>query len=94
MVLDTKWKLPKRGSPSDADLKQMFVYNEMYSVPMSLLVYPSGRGMHDGGGQFSDRQHRCGVRFVDLFTNGVYDSVKARAGVAQLLAAVVAEESA
>lgn len=94
LVLDTKWKLPKRGSPSDADLKQMFVYNELYSAPKSLLVYPAGRGMRDGAGQFSAREHECGVRFVDLFTAGTYDAARTRDRVAQLIADLVVEKSA
>lgn len=85
MVLDTKWKLPKRGKPSDADLKQMFVYNELYDAPRSLLVYPAGRGLRDDGGRFSRRRHECGVRFVRLFEGGRYDAKTARGEIARLL---------
>lgn len=41
IVLDTKWKLPEDLKPSDADLKQVFVYNHYYLSRVSYLIYPS-----------------------------------------------------
>ncbi|MGZ4011342.1 MAG: 5-methylcytosine restriction system specificity protein McrC [Flavisolibacter sp.] len=41
LVLDTKWKLPENNIPADADLKQMFVYNEYWQGKNALLVYPN-----------------------------------------------------
>ncbi|WP_322518436.1 hypothetical protein U0033_24190 [Chitinophaga sancti] len=41
VVLDTKWKLPDNNIPADADLKQMFVYNEYWQGKKAFLVYPS-----------------------------------------------------
>ena len=41
LVLDTKWKLPENNTPADADLKQMFVYNEYWQGKNALLVYPN-----------------------------------------------------
>jgi 5-methylcytosine-specific restriction enzyme subunit McrC len=41
LVLDTKWKLPENNIPTDADLKQMFVYNEYWQGKNALLVYPN-----------------------------------------------------
>lgn len=40
LVLDTKWKLPENNIPADADLKQMFVYNEYWQGKNAYLVYP------------------------------------------------------
>jgi 5-methylcytosine-specific restriction enzyme subunit McrC len=40
-ILDTKWKLPQNNIPDDADLKQMFVYNEYWSGNNAFLIYPA-----------------------------------------------------
>ena len=41
-VLDTKWKCPAVGEPpSDADLKQMYVYHKYWGVERTALLYPS-----------------------------------------------------
>ena len=40
VVLDTKWKIPENFIPDDADLKQMFVYNEYWGSENSILIYP------------------------------------------------------
>lgn len=40
IVLDTKWKIPNDRRPSDADLKQMFVYNLWWNADTALLLYP------------------------------------------------------
>jgi len=69
VVLDTKWKLPDNNIPADADLKQMFVYNEYWQAKNSLLVYPnavftdapiyhSGTFEKKGG---SEPSHHCGI---------------------------------
>ena len=39
-VLDTKWKIPYDGKPSDEDLKQMFVYHKYWSTNLTALLYP------------------------------------------------------
>ena len=40
IVLDTKWKIPPNGIPSDDDLKQIYVYNNYFESPVSYLLYP------------------------------------------------------
>lgn len=40
IILDTKWKLPEQNTPSDSDLKQMFVYNEYWKSKNAILIYP------------------------------------------------------
>jgi 5-methylcytosine-specific restriction enzyme subunit McrC len=68
LIIDTKWKIPENDMPNDADLKQMFIYNEYWSSN-ALLFYPqeSGNDFYEagvflGGGRItgSDR-HKCGI---------------------------------
>jgi 5-methylcytosine-specific restriction enzyme subunit McrC len=40
IIIDTKWKMPEKKMPSDADLKQMFVYNDYWKGLASILLYP------------------------------------------------------
>ncbi|HPN71127.1 MAG TPA: restriction endonuclease [Saprospiraceae bacterium] len=40
IIVDTKWKIPDNNIPADADLKQMFVYNEYWLGKNALLLYP------------------------------------------------------
>jgi len=48
IILDTKWKIVDDNSPSDNDLKQMFVYNLLWHADKSVLVYP-GSAKNCGG---------------------------------------------
>lgn len=65
LALDTKWKTPPNGSPSDADLKQMFVYNELFGCPHAVLVYPAaGQGRAASAGRFAAKEHACGTAFI------------------------------
>lgn len=69
IVLDTKWKLPDNNIPSDADLKQMFVYNEYWKGKNAMLLYPHGAYTAEPlyfEGRFIERVrdeqiHGCGV---------------------------------
>ena len=40
IIIDTKWKLPEDNTPSDADLKQMYVYSEYWNGVATILLYP------------------------------------------------------
>lgn len=71
-VIDTKWKVLKDNKPSDADLKQMFVYNLHYSTDLSILIYPkttlnSSVKLPFRHNEFSHLN--CQVAFIDLFNN-------------------------
>ena len=70
IVNDTKWKVLRDDKPSDADLKQMFVYNLHYDADLSILLYPKTT-LHSADKKpfkkdsFSNLN--CQVAFVDLF---------------------------
>jgi 5-methylcytosine-specific restriction enzyme subunit McrC len=74
IVLDTKWKIPDDGGPSNSDLYQMYAYNVQFGARCSLLLYPQVSTKHDALGAFARAQppidafdHSCGMVFVDLF---------------------------
>ena len=49
LVVDTKWKCPTDDKPTDADLKQMFVYHLYWQVNNTVLLYPDiGRQPYSG----------------------------------------------
>lgn len=74
LVIDTKWKVPPKGLPSDDDLKQMFVYNELLVVPRSMLLYPRTSTSFAVAGTYATKQHTCEQRHVGLFEGGVWSS--------------------
>lgn len=72
LIIDTKWKLPEDDLPSDADLKQMFMYNEYWVNSNAILFYPKESGLIslesgifiDGGRRApieGNTIHKCGV---------------------------------
>ncbi len=76
VILDTKWKLPDAGVPSDPDLKQMYAYNLHCGAELSVLVYPhTAAGSPDIDRAFeigrtpalAQLRHRCAMHFVNLF---------------------------
>lgn len=67
IVIDTKWKVPKNGLPSDDDLKQMFVYNELLDGARSVLLYPRTARSQSEHGKYARCNHSCEQRHVGLF---------------------------
>ena len=70
LVIDTKWKVLKDSKPSDADLKQMFVYNLHYNTDLSILLYP--KTIIDSSEKKPFRNDKfkalnCQVAFTNLF---------------------------
>jgi 5-methylcytosine-specific restriction enzyme subunit McrC len=58
LILDAKWKIPDQSNPSDADLKQMFIYNLYWNCNHSILVYPMPEyGMDNVEGEY--RKNKC-----------------------------------
>lgn len=74
IIIDTKWKIPDNNVPVDADLKQMFVYNEYWDGKNALLLYPNVSytekpDFHEGS--FVKREktistHGCGVMKISV----------------------------
>jgi 5-methylcytosine-specific restriction enzyme subunit McrC len=73
VALDTKWKVPERTHPDDADLRQMYAYNLQFGATRGFLLYPRVDERGDLLGQFErpdhdqDLEHGCGMWFVNLF---------------------------
>jgi 5-methylcytosine-specific restriction enzyme subunit McrC len=74
IVMDTKWKIPNDGKPSDSDLHQMHSYNVQFGAPRSLLLYPQISSKVDILGSFSQAgspfealNHSCSMIFVEIF---------------------------
>ena len=70
IVIDTKWKVLRDDKPSDADLKQMFVYNVHYNADLSILLYPKTTLNSAQKRPFRKEEFKtlnCQVAFIDLF---------------------------
>jgi 5-methylcytosine-specific restriction enzyme subunit McrC len=75
-ILDTKWKVLEEATPSDDDLKQMYVYNLYFNSVKSILIYPDVWNLdnkygcfqlqHRFEGKEEKEQHKCGVGFIKL----------------------------
>lgn len=85
-ILDTKWKLADPRGPSDDDLKQMFVYNEMFDASEALLLYPTAlTSSASTDGQFFGRRHRCNVVELGLQHGSKTRSAAVATQLSQLL---------
>jgi 5-methylcytosine-specific restriction endonuclease McrBC regulatory subunit McrC len=67
LAIDTKWKVPSSGPPTDDDLKQMFVYNELLAAPHSVLLYPKTAESFTATGAHAAKRHACSQRHLDPF---------------------------
>lgn len=60
IILDTKWKMLDGDMPSDADLKQMFVYSEQFNTISTYLIYPFVSNLSlENNGVFHNSCNRC-----------------------------------
>jgi 5-methylcytosine-specific restriction enzyme subunit McrC len=78
VILDTKWKIPRDGQPSDNDLKQMYAYNLQFGSRLSVLLYPcSDSGQVQVSQPFAcsdalpDYPHACATHYVNLFDDSL-----------------------
>jgi 5-methylcytosine-specific restriction enzyme subunit McrC len=73
VIVDTKWKVPANGKPSDDDLKQMFVYNVQFDASTGILLYPAAEGSAPTVGHYAESLrlpqwlHGCHMRHAHLF---------------------------
>lgn len=69
-VIDTKWKTIKNNKPSDADLKQMYVYNHHWQAQRSMLLYPMNENQKLNQGKFTlkmeAQEHSCQLGFAKV----------------------------
>jgi 5-methylcytosine-specific restriction enzyme subunit McrC len=86
LVVDTKWKVPTNGLPSDDDLKQMFVYNELLSGARSMLLYPRTAKSFHSTGKYSNRDHTCEQRHIGLFAGAKWSTTAIKDQLRELLA--------
>lgn len=91
LVLDTKWKVPPAGIPSDDDLKQMFVYNELLGAPRSMLLYPQTSTSSTVAGAYATKLHSCEQRHVGLSDGRTWSSSAIQQRLAQLLSELVTQ---
>lgn len=66
IVIDTKWKIPNGGKPSDDDLKQIFVYNQYYTCRNSFLLYPYTSDSKNSNGVYHKDLSQCTVSFINV----------------------------
>lgn len=67
-VLDTKWKCPINNKPSDADLKQMFVYHKYWKTDKTALIYPGNDSPNIDGHfiQDTDESVKCCMFYLPI----------------------------
>jgi 5-methylcytosine-specific restriction enzyme subunit McrC len=85
LVADTKWKALADGPPADADLKQMFAYNELFGCKRALLVYPSVGAGSPLGGNYVGKAHGCETVHLGLAANGTWSRDALKTQVRALL---------
>lgn len=87
LVIDTKWKVPANGLPSDEDLKQMFVYNELLAGAHSILLYPRTAKSFPATGGFANRQrpHSCAQHHLGVFASARWSTAAILQQLRQLL---------
>lgn len=85
LVIDTKWKVPPNGLPSDDDLKQMFVYNELLGGRRAMLLYPKTSTSRPVAGAYATKPHSCEQRHIGLSDGRTWSTSAIHQQLAQLL---------
>jgi 5-methylcytosine-specific restriction enzyme subunit McrC len=89
LIADTKWRVPREGAPDDEELKQMFVYNQLFASRRAVLLYPSegARGL-EWTGRYARHDHTCGALRLGLFDGGSFSMEAMRSEIKALLASL------
>jgi 5-methylcytosine-specific restriction enzyme subunit McrC len=72
IVLDTKWKVLSKLRPDDADLRQLYAYQQYWGAAKGYLIYPAVDGLESMGKDFHQPEGAFwgGVWFWEL--GGMY----------------------
>lgn len=93
-VLDTKWKVPPNGLPSDGDLQQMFLYNELLGSRRAILLYPKVTTSTSISGSYATlparSPHACAQRHIGLLRDATWSNDEIKAQLAALLSELAA----
>lgn len=65
-ILDTKWKVLTKATPSDADLKQMYAYQNYWDAEKTVLLYPQVYDLPNKTGIFNKEKKECALFFLPL----------------------------
>lgn len=63
-ILDTKWKVPEKMTPSDDDLHQMYVYAKRFKAAIVALLYPKTNDIEVIKGDFCEEGIPCDMLFL------------------------------
>ena len=86
IILDTKWKVPKQGRPSDEDLRQIHSYIHTFGGRSGVLLYPrASAAQADIDGAFVAEGYPGRLVYADLFPGGAPDVGRFRAELATAL---------
>jgi 5-methylcytosine-specific restriction enzyme subunit McrC len=68
-IIDTKWKTPNPGQPSDEDLRQIFAYLLHFKADRGILLYP-GLSEARVNGTYTVNGASCEMVFVPVINEG------------------------
>jgi len=74
-ILDTKWKIPAGGLPSDEDLRQMYAYNVHFGSHRGILLYPHAsreqipieKRYEASAATATAFEHVCRIHYIAMF---------------------------
>jgi 5-methylcytosine-specific restriction enzyme subunit McrC len=69
LIIDTKWKTPASGYPSDEDLRQIYAYLSLFNCGKGVLLYP-GANESILGIYLDDTSRTCEQRKINVLGEG------------------------